>query len=131
MYVPQGGEACDLKIPFGLTNVITSGGMGRGGIASWDGLRYSGKGPDSLSKRNSLHKISAQTSGCERNRGVCTPFFTTMRPLTLVTSLSDLGTHPAQEDEQMPTVSLDTASGLLKAMAPVFAALGRGPHFSH
>lgn len=105
------------------------------------GCGHPGQGPDSLSKRNSLHKISAQTSGCKRNRGVCTLFFTTLRPanlaLTLVTSLSDLGTHPAQEDEQMPTVSLDTASGLLKAIAPPPLFFlpsqdrGRGPHFSY
>lgn len=57
------GRLCDLKNPFGVTNVITSGGMGR------EGNSHLGMDHDSLSKRNILHKIPAQTSGCERNKG--------------------------------------------------------------
>ena len=68
-------------------------------------------------------------------------FFTTMRPaslaLTLVTSLSDLGTHPAQECEQMPSVKLSTSKWPAQghrsspAAAGIEAGDGRGPHFFH
>lgn len=123
------GRLCDLKIPFGATNVITSRGMGREENSHLGmGHDTQVKRPNSFSKRNSLHKISAQTSGCEGNWGVCTPFFTTMRPanlaLTLVRSLSDLGTHPAPEVNRRPLLSLETASGLPKAIAPVLLRPG-------
>lgn len=56
---------------------------------------------------------------------MCTPFFTTMRPanlaLTLATSLSDLGTHPAQEGEQIPTVRLRSSKWPARGHCSSFA----------